>query len=414
MNIKDNEYQLLIKSFLKSYRITHTEDETIELVKSILIGEKNIIPIELESIGKDRLSSNLGAIILESIRNSISNKEEVINLIPIIIENNIRINSKKNQKKLKINNRLLERISICTMALMLSLGNFNCSNKKENLISEETSKSITIDNLELNIEKINEIIQINGEDNKIALTKITEQTTQINKVNKNQNQEIDKANKETVLYNFKKYKTIDEILKRQKELESLNLKDKDKLYKKCSLSAPIQWFIYEQATVNGFPADLIFSTIYTESRGNYNSSGEESYNKCNDSYDLGLTQQNTKSSLISFCKYYNVDYSDNNEYKKVYKLMRDNDYINVIGCLLEYKEIESRFDSYNPEEFAGCYNGWLLWKNKKTSVEYVDIFLDAYYNTFTSYHTVTSKKEAENKLKDGIKKLKKLNSSQTK
>ena len=414
MNIKDNEYQLLIKSFLKSYRITHTEDETIELVKSILIGEKNIIPIELESIGKDRLSSNLGAIILESIRNSISNKEEVINLIPIIIENNIRINSKKNQKKLKINNRLLERISICTMALMLSLGNFNCSNKKENLISEETSKSITIDNLELNIEKINEIIQINGEDNKIALTKITEQTTQINKVNKNQNQEIDKANKETVLYNFKKYKTIDEILKRQKELESLNLKDKDKLYKKCSLSAPIQWFIYEQATVNGFPADLIFSTIYTESRGNYNSSGEESYNKCNDSYDLGLTQQNTKSSLISFCKYYNVDYSDNNEYKKVYKLMRDNDYINVIGCLLEYKEIESRFDSYNPEEFAGCYNGWLLWKNKKTSVEYVDIFLDDYYNTFTSYHTVTSKKEAENKLKDGIKKLKKLNSSQTK
>lgn len=393
MNIKDNEYQLLIKSFLKSYRITHTEDKTIELVKSILIGEKNIIPIELESIGKDRLSSNLGAIILESIRNSISNKEEVINLIPIIIENNIRINSKKNQKKLKINNRLLERISICTMALMLSLGNFNCSNKKENLISEETSKSITIDNLELNIEKINEIIQINGEDNKIALTKTTEQTTQINKVNKNQNQEIDKANKETVLYNFKKYKTIDEILKRQKELESLNLKDKDKLYKKCSLSAPIQWFIYEQATVNGFPADLIFSTIYTESRGNYNSSGEESYNKCNDSYDLGLTQQNTKSSLISFCKYYNVDYSDNNEYKKVYKLMRDNDYINVIGCLLEYKEIESRFDSYNPEEFAGCYNGWLLWKNKKTSVEYVDIFLDAYYNTFTSYHTVTSKKK---------------------
>ena len=80
MNIKDNEYQLLIKSFLKSYRITHTEDETIELVKSILIGEKNIIPIELESIGKDRLSSNLGAIILESIRNSISNKEEVVHM----------------------------------------------------------------------------------------------------------------------------------------------------------------------------------------------------------------------------------------------------------------------------------------------------------------------------------------------
>ena len=70
----------------------------------------------------------------------------------------------------------------------------------------------------------------------------------------------------------------------------------------------------------------------------------------------------------------------NNKYNKIYKLMKDNDYINIMGCFLEYKEISSRFDSYNPKEFAGCYNGWLLWKKKKTSVEYVDIFLDAYYN----------------------------------
>lgn len=403
MSIKDKEYQLQIKSFLKSYRITHNEKETLDLIKLILNGKKNKIPNELKSIRKDKLRSNLGAIILENIRNNDSNKDEVVDLIPIIIENNIRINSKN---KLKVNNKLLERISICTMALMLSLGHFNCSDKKENLINEEKSKSITIDNLDLNIEKIDEVINSDEKNTNIVLVKSVEKTPKNKQEDKKQSHEIEKVNKEDVLYNFKKCKTIDDILNRQKQIESLNLKDKDKLYKDCSLSAQIQWFIYEQATVNGFPADLIFSTIYTESRGNYNSSGEESYNKSNDSYDLGLTQQNTKSSLINFCNYYNIDYNNNDEYKNAYKLMRDNDYINIVGCILEYKEIEARFDSYNPKEFAGCYNGWLLWKNKKTSVEYVEIFLNAYYNIFTSYHEVTSKKEVKNKQEEGRKKQK--------
>ena len=40
-------------------------------------------------MNKDTLSSKLGLIILDTVRNSDSNKEEVIDLIPIIIQNNI-------------------------------------------------------------------------------------------------------------------------------------------------------------------------------------------------------------------------------------------------------------------------------------------------------------------------------------
>ena len=93
----------LIKSFLKTYRLNHTEAQTLNLVKSILNREENyVIPKELDSLNKDTLSSKLGLIILDTVRNSDSNKEEVIDLIPIIIQNNIRMNNKKKQRKLII------------------------------------------------------------------------------------------------------------------------------------------------------------------------------------------------------------------------------------------------------------------------------------------------------------------------
>ena len=73
------DYISLIKSFLKTYRLNHTEAQTLNLVKSILNREENyVIPKELDSLNKDTLSSKLGLIILDTVRNSDSNKEEVI------------------------------------------------------------------------------------------------------------------------------------------------------------------------------------------------------------------------------------------------------------------------------------------------------------------------------------------------
>ena len=58
-------------------------------------------------------------------------------------------------------------------------------------------------------------------------------------------------------------------------------------------------FIYEQSIENKVPFDFLMSIIYVETRGNFNSSGQVAYND-KDNYDLGLTQQNTVSSLPNF------------------------------------------------------------------------------------------------------------------
>lgn len=200
--------------------------------------------------------------------------------------------------------------------------------------------------------------------------------------------------KNDILNNYSKCDTLEKIFKRQDELESLNLTDEDKIYKDCPLSAEIQRFIYEQSTLNNIPFDFMISIIYVESRGKFNSSGKIGYNSCT-SHDLGLTQQNTISSLPNFMKVYNVKYEDG------YNLLKDNDYANVCAALLVCNEISKQFDEYDPYEYAGCYNGWLKWKNYSISREYVSMFQEVYENTYTSYHTVY--KENDN-VKKKIKK----------
>ena len=195
-----------------------------------------------------------------------------------------------------------------------------------------------------------------------------------------------KARRENLLNDFSKCDSLNDIYSRQTELESLDLTKDDKVYKDCELSPELQQFIYEQAIVNKVPVDWIFSVIYTETRGQFNSSGEVSYNAPNN-YDLGLTQQNTVSSLKMFREEYNLDYDT------AFALLRDNDYANICSAFLEYDEIEARFDSYDPYEFAGCYNGWLNWREKSISREYVKIFTKAYDEIFTEHHSVEKVKK---------------------
>ena len=170
------DYISLIKSFLKTYRLNHTEAQTLNLVKSILNREENyVIPKELDSLNKDTLSSKLGLIILDTVRNSDSNKEEVIDLIPIIIQNNIRMNNKKKQRKLKLNNKQLKRISIITTALMISLGGYNYMNKANDTNDNKSENKVTINNLQLDMDNLEEIIQSNAKNTKIILNNTKKQ-----------------------------------------------------------------------------------------------------------------------------------------------------------------------------------------------------------------------------------------------
>ncbi len=192
------------------------------------------------------------------------------------------------------------------------------------------------------------------------------------------------ASKNSVLDNFYECDTIDKILKRQEELESLNLSDDDKIYKDCPLSAPLQRFIYEQSIINQYPADFLFTIIDVETRGKFDSTGEVSYNAPGN-YDLGLTQQNTLGSLPGFKSKYNI-----NSYDEAYELLKDNDYANVCAAFLLIEEIRKQYSNFDPYEYAGCYNGWLNWRSKSISREYVSLFQNAYEQKYTNFHDIES------------------------
>ena len=196
--------------------------------------------------------------------------------------------------------------------------------------------------------------------------------------------------KEEVLNDFSLCDTLDKVYKRQEELENLGLIDSDKIYENCALSASLQHFIYEQSIENEIPFDFLLSIIYVETRGNFNSSGQVGVND-EGNWDLGLTQQNSISSLSNFQEKYGVD-----GFNEAYELLRYNDYVNVCAAFLVCEEINKQFDSFDPYEYAGCYNGWLNWREYETSLEYVKIFQEAYDTVFVEHHTVEKEKNVSN------------------
>ncbi len=192
-----------------------------------------------------------------------------------------------------------------------------------------------------------------------------------------------------VLNSFKKCDTLDDVLKRQEELENLNLTDEDKIYKDCPMPAELQHFVYEQSIMNNKPFDFMMSIIYAETRGMFNSSGKASYNSDSGTYDLGYTQQNSAASLPMFASKYNVSYD------QAWNLVQYNDYINVCAAFLVVSEINKMHTEYDAYEYAGCYNGWLGWRNYSISQEYVYThFSKAYDEVFTDHHYIEDAKYA--------------------
>ena len=204
--------------------------------------------------------------------------------------------------------------------------------------------------------------------------------------------------KTEVLNDYEKCETVSEMIERGEELESLNLTKNDKIYKNCKASPEMQHFMYEQANINDLPFDLLLAITHTESRGNFNSGGVTSPTNSDGSHDLGYTQQNSKSSVTDFAKKYGLSYDE------AYDLVLNNDYVNVCAAVSILKNIEDQYNKYNAYEYAGCYNGWVNWKNNSTSQTYVyDIFAPAYDNIYTEHHSVEEVKtntssDATNKL----------------
>lgn len=215
----------------------------------------------------------------------------------------------------------------------------------------------------------------------------------IEELNIARQQLIQIKHKNDILNTYKKCDTIEDILRRQGELECLGLTDEDKIYKDCPASAEIQHFIYEQSIANNKPFDFLMSIIYAETRGNFNSSGLSIYNPDSNSYDLGYTQQNSLSSLPKFANKYNVSFDD------AWYLVQNNDYANICAAFLLIDEINKRHTEYDAYEYAGCYNGWLGWRNYSSSQDYVfNHFSKGYDEVFTNHHYIEN-----NKILDGEK-----------
>lgn len=369
--IKRSEYlDFFIKDFLESYVLYHDDEEIRFMIKKIILKkEVDILPSYLKVYPKEELSLHLSNLILKNLSNEKLKKYNLEQYIDVINMSNIEDEKQHNHGILY---KLKRKLMIGTITTMTAVSGFSIGAKEHS-----AKNSAKVDNTEIKnsqtkfkvrIVKTPKSIKIKEETNPKKIKKVKLKQEKINALN-----------------NYSEYSTIDQIKARELELKRANLTNNDKLYKKCKLSAEVQQFIYEQSIVNKIPADFTFAIIHTETRGQFNSSKEVSVNG-KDNYDIGLTQQNTKDSLPQFQSKYKLSYKD------AYNLLKNNDYASVVGAFIEYNEIAKRFDNYNPYEYAGCYNGWLNWRNKEISLQYVKIFENAYNNIYTQHHTVEKKK----------------------
>ncbi|MCI8347420.1 MAG: hypothetical protein HFJ12_05710 [Bacilli bacterium] len=445
-------YEDSIVKFLKFYKAKYGFDKTMELMDDIIQKKAiNCLPKDLRKAGAERLSEELSRIILRQLKSEDPDKYDVTSLLPSILKNHMTVSNKKviphNNVKFVKKTFIKAAILACTTMivgiskpstanigdiaqnklvsqdLMISpkklqfvfsniLGSTYKLNKKNYKIADHkvvtpsavsvptptqlpdpTQEPTKVPNIDA-ASKRNVKLDTNSRKKVVELDENESELDAMLEMNENKDIEEDKKNE--VLNDFRKCKTIDSILKRQEELESLGLTNSDKLYKDCKLSAPLQRFIYEQSLAWKLtPPDFSFAIIDTETRGGFGSSGSRTYNKSSNTSDLGLTQQNDYYRVRPFAQAYGISY------KKAKNLVQHNDYVNVVCAFLEYQEIASHFDEFNAEEYAGCYNGWLKWRSISSSRNYVRIFQNAYQNKYTKYHKIQSVntiKKGENKV----------------
>lgn len=351
------DFEFLIDDFIQSYRFYHSQEETERLVFDMLEGKHiPILPSYLDVLGVN-LKIKLADMIQKNYEcTHDSSLERYIDLINKQNDELARNNHKKSKRfKLK---------RMTTLGVITAVCLSGVSTKKA------VEGEVTFDSKIKMYQDLNFYV----EDSDLKKNERMEQEKK-EKINN------ERKRKNKILNNYKKCNSIEDIIKRQKQLESIKWEKSDKIYPECKLNPSIQRFIYEQSVLNEWPVDFTFSIIYAETRGGFTSSGEVSYNAPNN-YDLGLTQQNTISSLKTFRDKYKISYD------KAFKLLKNNDYANICSAFLEYKEIASRFDKYDPYEFAGCYNGWLNWRENSVSKAYVKEFKKGYNKAFTKHHNV--------------------------
>ena len=435
--IEETKYRFMINNFIGSYSATHTKMEVLNLLKDV-IDKKNVkdLPKSLKKVDKTRLSLEFSKLVTENHKYFLPEEREyyVNTILPIIIKHRKLEKEKKENRLSNIVNKLTVNFkefkekssektkytlnkkvvlgTIVTSTVLIGTANLKPSDDKlsVNVATETNNNNKEIESLsnivksgnarvvidstyepseeELKYRDIgtndeNNVVISNGltvgVDSNFELTEEQKEARRLEEIREQERKEAERkaieeyeaiTKKQEVFNNPREINTLNDIFEAQEELESLGLTDEDKIYPECPLSAPLQWFIDGQARLRGLPTAFPFSIVSTETRGQFNSSGVTAYNA--DSVDLGLSQQNSKYRVPSFASKYNIDYNT------AYLLIRDNDYVNMVCAFDTIAEIDRVKGNFQPTEYAGCYNGWLRWRNYETSRQYVEIFNSAY------------------------------------
>lgn len=366
---KEKSLEYLLLEFLEAYQLRHSDEKTMRLVKAILSKrEISILPDDLKKIEKEELSKELERLIIEKAYDEEYKIYHLDRFLPIFMPD------KKSKPSYKLKKAAITG-SIIAITTITGVSGALFRMKSEKSSEQQSVNTTQVTSMSTAAPR--------GEEpsTQESIEELQKRKEELLKAEK---ERLEKE-KQKVLTTFSECKSIKKIKLRQKQLENLKLTKKDKIYKKCPLSAELQHFIYEQSIINGFPADLMIAIIATETRGKFDSSGIASYND-NNTYDLGLTQQNSKESLLNFCKVYNI------KYKAASELVQNNDYVNVCSAFLEFKEISTVVTDFDPYEYAGHYNDWINWKTNDGAIYYVEWFTNAYDNIYTKHHQVEQKK----------------------
>lgn len=321
-NIKDD-----LKDFFIKYKIAYGSKELDNLLYNIINKNKVKMPQSLSNYSKKEIYVNTVNILVESFENKdITAPKSIMHLI-----NKSLFKTLKKYKK-----PIASTILASTLLLTPSIINLTKVKKSVNSLSNKTTTEATTEEekelpKEIKITPINEV-----------------------------HEEQVKKDKYSFLFEKTQINSLNDIYSLQSQIESLNLTDDDKIYKDCPLSANIQWFIIKESIERKIPSDFIFSIINKESNGNFNTSGVQSNQNSDGSYDYGLTQQNSKYAVPSFAKKYNLSLED------TLYLIKYNDYANIIAfcdTVDEKIEIINNIRRINNQEELKDFDVYLIASN---------------------------------------------------
>lgn len=234
---------------------------------------------------------------------------------------------------------------------------------KNRLFRLPSSEKVSVNDLEIAIknsfdtkETIMKIIRKNGKIKNITAIATLTSLIAITAI-LNQEQEQAKENDSSEKLSKQYVAEMTQEINKEKVIEIPTLK---KVFVGYDNNCPLEYqeYMYEICQIYEIPFNVLMTIVDNESNGLFDTNGVIS-----EWNDYGLCQ-------INICNhediYENLNYNSEDLKNDPYKNIEASAYLIKKICNIYSEDIKNG----NYENIFGAYNGWLLWKNKQTSVEY--------------------------------------------